>query len=147
MSGIRRVAMLLGVVLLPAACAPADEEPAAGSADTTAAVTAPGTADNAAAAGATAGIDAVLSEWQVTLSQDSVPGGPITIGVSNEGTMAHAFEIEGNGEEFATDAIAVGDSVTMSVDLAPGEYKVYCPIDSAGVNHEAQGMVTRLRVY
>lgn len=92
-------------------------------------------------------ISATLEEWAVVLSSDSVPAGPVSIDIRNAGTMPHALEVEGNGEEWMTDPIEPGGSVGMALDLAAGEYTVYCPIDSGGMNHEQQGMVTRLRVY
>ncbi|MEX1183017.1 MAG: hypothetical protein WEF86_07255 [Gemmatimonadota bacterium] len=143
-----RFRMLAGTVLL-AACTAQDDQPAGGAADTTTAgaPAVPAAAEPADGEVSSSSIGAVLAEWHVTLSQDSVPAGPVTIGVANEGTIPHAFEVEGNGEEFATDPLAPGESVTMSIDLAAGEYRVYCPVESAGTNHEAQGMVTRLRVY
>ncbi|MGH7464462.1 MAG: hypothetical protein ACREK1_04745, partial [Longimicrobiales bacterium] len=59
----------------------------------------------------------------------------------------HRFEVEGNGEEWETEDVAPGTDVTMSVSLSPGTYKVYCPIEAGGVNHEERGMTTTLRVY
>lgn len=93
------------------------------------------------------GVEATLTEWSVTLSQDSVPAGPTAFSIRNTGTLTHRFEVEGGGEEWETEDIAPGGEVTMSVNLSPGSYQVYCPIEADGVNHEARGMTTTLRVY
>ena len=92
-------------------------------------------------------VSASLTEWAVALSQDSVPAGAIAFEVRNAGTMPHRFEVEGGGEEWATEDIAPGGDITMSVTLEPGEYEVYCPIEGGGRSHAEQGMRTRLRVY
>lgn len=92
-------------------------------------------------------VNATLTEWSVTLSQDSVPAGPIAFNVRNSGSVVHRFEVEGNGEEWESEDIAAGDEVTMSLNLEPGVYEVYCPIVAGGVNHEERGMTTSLRVY
>lgn len=92
-------------------------------------------------------VNATLTEWSVTLSQDSVPAGAIAFNVRNTGTMTHRFEVEGNGEEWATEDLVAGGDITMSLNLTPGTYEVYCPIVAGGVNHEERGMTTALRVY
>ncbi|HEX6134933.1 MAG TPA: cupredoxin domain-containing protein [Longimicrobiales bacterium] len=92
-------------------------------------------------------VDATLAEWSITLSRDSVPAGVIAFNVQNSGSVMHRFEIEGNGEEWETGDLAPGDGVTMSISLSPGEYRVYCPIETDGVSHADQGMSTTLRVY
>ena len=49
----------------------------------------------------------------------------------------HALEIEGNGlEEQRTATLSPGDSATLTVDLKPGKYTIYCPIGG----HRALGM-------
>lgn len=91
-------------------------------------------------------VPVTLQEWTIELGADSVAAGAISFAVTNAGTVPHAFEVEGGGEEWATQPIQPGESLTMTVNLEPGEYRVYCPIDTAGVNHEARGMVAQLRV-
>ncbi|HSK19795.1 MAG TPA: hypothetical protein VK912_11665 [Longimicrobiales bacterium] len=93
-----------------------------------------------------AAVDATLAEWSVTLSRDSVTAGALAISVRNTGSLVHRFEVEGNGEEWASEDINPGDEVTMSLNLAPGVYEVYCPIED-GESHRARGMTTTLRVY
>ena len=68
--------------------------------------------------------------------------GEVTFTVSNDGEETHALEVEGNGVEEETDSIAAGGSGTLTVDLEPGEYEFYCPIDG----HREQGMEGKLVV-
>lgn len=62
--------------------------------------------------------------------------GETTFTLSNDGQAPHALEIEGNGIEEETDTISPGESGSVTVDLEPGEYELYCPIG----NHRDQGM-------
>jgi uncharacterized cupredoxin-like copper-binding protein len=62
--------------------------------------------------------------------------GTYTFKVTNDGQTQHALEIEGNGVEEETDTLSPGDSGEVTVELAAGEYELYCPIDS----HRANGM-------
>lgn len=74
---------------------------------------------------------------------DTLPAGPVAFEVTNNGTMEHNFEIEGQGiEEVFDENLAPGDAQTMEVDLAAGEYHVYCPV----ADHAAQGMELTLTV-
>ena len=68
--------------------------------------------------------------------------GKVTFTVSNDGQQTHALEVEGNGVEEETDSIAAGESGTLTVDLEPGEYEFYCPIDG----HREQGMEGKIVV-
>lgn len=55
----------------------------------------------------------------------------------------HNFEIEGNDQEWALPApVAPGESATLTVELAPGEYQVYCPVS----DHQHIGMALTLTV-
>lgn len=72
----------------------------------------------------------------------SLPAGPTVFTVANTGAMVHGFEIEGVGLERAIERIEPDATETLTVDLAPGTYTVYCPVD----NHRGEGMETELRV-
>jgi len=55
----------------------------------------------------------------------------------NNGTTAHALEIEGNGVQQKTAEIQPGSTATLQVTLAKdGSYEMYCPVDG----HKQQGM-------
>jgi plastocyanin len=68
--------------------------------------------------------------------------GKVTFTVTNDGQETHALEVEGDDVEEETDSIAAGDSGPLTVDLEPGEYELYCPIDG----HREQGMEGKLVV-
>lgn len=148
MSGIMRMAMACAAVLMLSACADDGELDDTALQDTVVSqpeFTAPEPDPGPAGAGM-GEVSVTLSEWTIQLSTQDVEAGAVAFDITNDGTMPHTFEIEGGGEEWSTEPIEPGGSVTMSIDLPAGEYKVYCPIDSAGMNHESQGMVTQLRV-
>ena len=150
---MRRITALSIVILLAAACGDADTLPGDDTAtpEPPALPPAPDVQTDPGALppddGQLRDVDVILTEWSVTLSQDSVPAGPIAFNVRNSGTVVHRFEVEGNGEEWESEDINAGDEVTMSLNLEPGAYQVYCPVVAAGVNHEERGMTTSLRVY
>ena len=86
-----------------------------------------------------------LHEWKIVLASDSIASGPISLQVHNAGSMAHVFEIEGNGMEKRTAPIPADSSATLSVTLKPGRYEIYCPL--AGGKHKKMGMTADLAVH
>jgi hypothetical protein len=55
----------------------------------------------------------------------------------NTGTVQHSLEIEGNGVKAKLGRnLSPGQSGTLKVDLKPGTYEIYCPIDG----HKGLGM-------
>ena len=93
---------------------------------------------------APAPVTAELSEWTIRLSAATVPAGPVAITVTNGGSIPHALEVEGHGTERETPLIQPGASATLTLDLEPGTYEVYCPV---GVDsHKKLGMETHLKV-
>jgi hypothetical protein len=85
-----------------------------------------------------------LSEWTVRLSVQAVAAGPVRFAVTNDGSIPHAFEIEGKGIERETRQIQPGDSTTIALTLRAGTYEVYCPVGEG--SHKKLGMVARLVV-
>ena len=83
-----------------------------------------------------------LTEFMIDMPTE-LPAGPTTFEITNDGTIEHNFEVEGQGiEEELPENLAPGASGTLMVDLAPGTYEVYCPVG----NHEDQGMRVELTV-
>jgi uncharacterized cupredoxin-like copper-binding protein len=62
--------------------------------------------------------------------------GTYTFRLTNDGQVEHALEIEGQGIEEETDVIGSGETAELTVDLAEGEYEMYCPVDG----HRDMGM-------
>jgi plastocyanin len=55
--------------------------------------------------------------------------GKVTLELVNDSNVPHAIEVEGNGiEEQKTDVITKS-SADVTVDLKPGTYEYYCPVD------------------
>jgi uncharacterized cupredoxin-like copper-binding protein/quercetin dioxygenase-like cupin family protein len=95
------------------------------------------------AAEASGGAVAVsLTEFAIDMPTE-IPAGPTTFTVTNNGTVEHNFEVEGQGIEEELDAnLAPGATGTLELDLAPGTYEVYCPVD----DHAQHGMELELTV-
>ena len=89
-------------------------------------------------------VGVTLSEWAIRLSSASVPAGPVAFTVTNSGSVPHALEIEGHGNEQTTPLIQPGASATLTLRLAPGMYELYCPVGQD--SHKKLGMETRLKV-
>jgi len=88
-------------------------------------------------------VEVVATEFALDPADVSVDeAGETTFTVSNEGEFPHALEIEGNGIEEETDELAPGESGSVTVELEPGEYELYCPVG----DHRDQGMVGTLVV-
>ena len=94
-----------------------------------------GTTTSAAAAGTPVTMSLVDFALEPKTVQLDAPG-TYTFKVTNDGQTQHALEIEGNGVEEETDTLGPGDSGEVTVELAAGEYELYCPIDG----HRANGM-------
>jgi len=68
--------------------------------------------------------------------------GKATIVLDNPSSLPHAVEVEGQGLEEETDTIGKGETAKVTVDLKPGKYEYYCPVDG----HKAGGMEGTLTV-
>lgn len=58
----------------------------------------------------------------------TVPAGRVTFAIKNEGGATHAFEIKGDGIDVKTKSLGPGDTDTLTVDLKPGKYEIWCPV-------------------
>lgn len=89
-----------------------------------------------------AGVEVRPTEYAIEMPQ-TLPPGPTTFVLHNQGHKSHSFKLEGPGiADMATVIVKAGKSGTAQVTLQPGEYKVYCPIGS----HSAKGMTMTLTV-
>ena len=83
------------------------------------------------------------SEYKLTPpNAQAAKGGEIQIQVKNDGGTQHALEIDAPGGEVKSKTLAPGDSQTLTANLKPGTYEMYCPIDG----HKGKGMVGKLVV-
>jgi uncharacterized cupredoxin-like copper-binding protein len=85
------------------------------------------------------------TEFKIDPASPSVKKtGKVTFKVKNNGTITHAFNVEGPGiKETRTANIAPGQSATLTIDATKaGSLEFYCPIDG----HKAQGMKGELKV-
>jgi hypothetical protein len=85
-----------------------------------------------------------LSEWKVQLTPARIPPGPVVFEVRNDGTIPHAFEVEGHGLEKSSPQIQPGTTATLKVDLRAGSYEAYCPVGKG--SHKMLGMMNHLMV-
>jgi uncharacterized cupredoxin-like copper-binding protein len=77
------------------------------------------------------------TEFKLTPANPTVAkAGLVEIKATNAGTIDHAIEVEGQGVEVKTNPITPGSSASLKVDLKPGMYQWYCPLDS----HKQKGM-------
>jgi plastocyanin len=74
--------------------------------------------------------------------QLTAKAGAVTITMSNPSTLPHAIAVEGNGVDKDGETVMQGGTSTVSVDLKPGKYEFYCPVDS----HKQAGMEGTLTV-
>jgi uncharacterized cupredoxin-like copper-binding protein len=71
----------------------------------------------------------------------SAKAGKVTVVMDNPSQTPHAVEVEGKGVEKATKTLT-GGTAKVTVDLKPGKYEFYCPVDG----HKAAGMKGTLTV-
>ena len=62
--------------------------------------------------------------------------------MDNPSDVPHAVAVEGNGVDKDGQTVTKGGKSTVTVDLKPGKYEFYCPVDG----HKAAGMKGTLTV-
>lgn len=84
-----------------------------------------------------------LLEYSIHM-QPSYAAGATTFAVANAGKETHSLVIEGNGTQakLPTD-LPRGDRSTLTVDLKPGTYTAWCPVNG----HKGKGMSTTFVVH
>jgi uncharacterized cupredoxin-like copper-binding protein len=113
------------------------------SADTSEATQA-STSGGAAATGAGGSVDLTATDFKFNPSDPSVKSGNVTFTLKNDGQTTHSLEIEDvNGEDQELEGdVSPGQSGTLKVNLPPGKYEFYCPVD----NHKEMGMEGEITV-
>lgn len=86
-------------------------------------------------------VEVRLREWAIDVA-DTLPAGPVTFVVRDVGTDDHAFRIHGHGIDAATRVLEPDLAATLTVTLAPGRYRLECPVKEPEEreDHAALGM-------
>jgi uncharacterized cupredoxin-like copper-binding protein len=135
----RRFTALLVVgaaIALPVAgCGGGDDN--SNNADTSEATQA-STSGGAAATGAGGSVDLTATDYKFNPSDPTVKSGEVTFTLANDGQTSHSLEIEDvNGEDQELEGeVSPGQDGTLKVNLPPGKYEFYCPVE----NHKELGM-------
>jgi plastocyanin len=98
-------------------------------------------------ASAPAGGDALavtVSDFMIDPSDLEVAGTTVTIDVVNDGPTPHNLSVrDADGEVvMATADLSTGDSETITAELEPGDYTIFCSL----AGHESLGMSGTLTV-
>jgi uncharacterized cupredoxin-like copper-binding protein len=87
-------------------------------------------------------VEVSLIDGEIEMPQQ-LSAGPVTFNVTNNGTTEHGFDIEGQDvEEEIEGNLQPGESGSLTVELAAGEYRAYCPVD----DHASMGMEVMVTV-
>jgi len=128
---VRRLAVLAALPLVALAACGESRKEAAGTTGTT-------EKETTQAAGAVVATVKV-SETEFKLDPENpkvAKSGVVAFEATNDGKITHALEVEGPKGEVRARPFAPGQSRTIKVDLPPGRYVWYCPIDG----HKDKGM-------
>jgi uncharacterized cupredoxin-like copper-binding protein len=136
--------------LVVAGCGSSDNKSSdtnAGAASTTTATTPTTTTPSSGGTSAGGGSQLKLSadpSGQLKFDTSSLSGkaGKVTLVMDNPSSVPHAIAVEGNGVDKDGNTVQQGGKSTVSVDLKPGTYTFYCPVDG----HKQAGMKGTLTV-
>lgn len=82
-------------------------------------------------------ITGTLSEYSISLSNDTAPPGTVRFTVQNIGQRKHNLRVVGNGVDKQTRDLSPGQTGQIEVRFAdPGPYTVYCDL----ADHADRGM-------
>jgi len=85
-----------------------------------------------------------LSDNKLELLNEKPIGPGLTVfEVTNEGKTEHGFVIEGmDVSQMLDENLKPGETKTISVELKPSGYRIYCPLD----DHRNKGMASVIRI-
>ena len=144
MPGTRRFAVLCtagALIAVPlAGCGGSSDNNSSTSSESSSA----STTGAAAASGAGGSVNLSATDFKFTPSDTTVKSGEVTFNEQNNGQTTHSLEIENvNGQDKELEgSVQPGQSGTLKVNLPPGKYEFYCPID----NHKQMGMTGEITV-
>jgi len=99
-------------------------------------------AEAASGARNSADVGVQLTDYQIRMP-DVVGAGSRRFKITNSGKEMHNFVIEGPGISRKLNSdLGRGDSIEVTVQLKPGSYTIYCPVDG----HRGKGMQRTLVV-
>jgi uncharacterized cupredoxin-like copper-binding protein len=87
-------------------------------------------------------IEVTEVEYKIRLPDSSLAAGTYTFKVHNDGKVPHDLVVEGEGLDEKTPTLDGGKSGSLTVELKPGTYDLYCSIPG----HKQLGMDTKLTV-
>jgi len=82
------------------------------------------------------------TEFKIALPRIAVHAGRVTFDVRNDGKIPHDLVVQGNGVDAKTPLLNAGESATLTVDLKPGTYDLFCSVPG----HKEAGMDVKLTV-
>ena len=83
-----------------------------------------------------------LTEYSINMPE-TLTAGRQQLQITNHGEQQHNFVIEGGSvHQQLVGNLTKGGTATLDVDLAPGTYEVYCPVDE----HKGKGMKRTITV-
>ncbi len=117
--------------------APSSSAPSSSAEASTSAAAPTASSSSASAEAESETVSVTEGEMFIELSEDSYSAGTYTFEVTNDGRMPHDFVVEQGGSDVAaTEVLQPGESATLEVELAPGDYVFYCSVGA----HRAAGM-------
>ncbi|MBI4213558.1 MAG: cupredoxin domain-containing protein [Chloroflexi bacterium] len=87
-------------------------------------------------------VEITLRDFSLNPNTVTVLAGPTTFVLKNEGRYTHDFRIQGGGADETAPKVGAGRTGEWTVTLAPGEYRISCPIS----NHDERGMEGKMVV-
>jgi plastocyanin len=85
-----------------------------------------------------------VADFMIDPAEAEVAGPTVTISVTNDGPTPHNLTVrDGAGDVvMGTEDLSVGDSETITAELEPGAYTIFCALPG----HESLGMTGTLTV-
>ncbi len=85
-----------------------------------------------------------LADFMIDPMEAEITGPTVTISVTNDGPTPHNLTVRDAADDvvMGTEDLSVGDSETITAELEPGEYTIFCALPG----HESLGMSGSLTV-
>lgn len=91
-----------------------------------------------------AGLEIGLADFMIDPTDAEIAGPTVTISVTSDGPTPHNLTVRDAAGNviMGTEDLSTGDSETISAELEPGEYTIFCAL----AGHESLGMSGTLTV-